>query len=218
MNKKIKSPLKITDPKMVAKNKVKELFSFDLNQNVEMFANDLGYNRMVVFAEDSIGGVVESASYGTSDPKALFNVFMLNYVKDLIAKQDTDGFGCPSESPSVTLERLLQENEELKKRIIALEKSVHRAIESPPTSFVVQMVEHERNWGSRPDGFAAFANEAAAEVYIKERTSHRIGRAPDNYIEYEKVGLWPTSFQNLDLISAAPNGFIYIDNAQELRK
>ena len=76
------------------------------------------------------------------------------------------------------------------------------------TAYKVDMTEHERGWGSKPDGSLLFDNEAAADYFLKEEYAGRDARnVPDYYISYSKSGWVPITKEQNDLI--AVKGHIY---------
>ncbi len=54
--------------------------------------------------------------------------------------------------------------------------------------YIVQMTEHERGWGQRPDGNLAFVSEASAKEYVNEATKDRKPPVPDEYTSYHMDG------------------------------
>ena len=86
----------------------------------------------------------------------------------------------------------------------------------PKVLYVIEMIEYERGWGSKLDGYLAFPNEEAGKSYIAEQTKDRVGPAPDYYVNYEVVGYKPAS--NAKIAEVLKAGRTYVDKLSELLK
>lgn len=72
------------------------------------------------------------------------------------------------------------------------------------------MIEYERGWGSKPDGYLIFDSEERRAAYIANEYKDRTGAAPDYYVRYEpqpEVELLPESQGKF-----RAEGFFYVDN------
>ncbi len=83
--------------------------------------------------------------------------------------------------------------------------------------FVVEIVEYERGWGQRPEGYLAFLNEAAADNHIADEYKDRVGSAPDVYWNYNKIGYKDASPESISKAKKAKNKRIYVDKIDELK-
>lgn len=54
--------------------------------------------------------------------------------------------------------------------------------------YIIEMVESERGYGQRPDGFLVFHTEQVAKEYVQRMTAGRRGPAPDTYTMYNTIG------------------------------
>lgn len=75
---------------------------------------------------------------------------------------------------------------------------------------VVEMVEHERGWGSKPDGKIAFHDVEAARLFIYEKTKNYKGAAPDYYVSYQYLGVCPIPDKTAKLLNEG-SPFVYFD-------
>lgn len=82
---------------------------------------------------------------------------------------------------------------------------------------LVQIVEKERGWGQRIEGYVAFGSEEAARAYINEKHKGRSGPAPDYYVAYEWYGIQPSSEYMAKLADSHPVNGVYINNLSELK-
>lgn len=107
--------------------------------------------------------------------------------------------------------------EKLQARVAELEIAIGIAPGTPMTVFVVECTEHERGWGSRPDGYMAFPTKKLGEAWIVEATKDRqFGNAPDYYISYQPLGDKPASAAMVESVKASPHGFLYFNRMVEL--
>lgn len=60
-------------------------------------------------------------------------------------------------------------------------------------AYVLNITEHEKGWGTRPDGYMCFLNKEAAEVWINEEYSKRSSTVPDSYDSYDNERWEPVS-------------------------
>lgn len=84
--------------------------------------------------------------------------------------------------------------------------------------YIIDITEHERGWGQRPDGHIGCLTEAAADEYIKRKTTGRTGHAPDIYESYSKRGyveVSPTVYMSFASTNAES---MYFDKLSELKK
>lgn len=85
------------------------------------------------------------------------------------------------------------------------------------TAYMVLMVEYERGWGSRPDGYLVFANEDSAKAYIiKQNEGRSMLDVPDYYIQYELIGEAPCSLDFQLALVASELGFLAVDDKAEM--
>ena len=81
--------------------------------------------------------------------------------------------------------------------------------------FVVEMTEHERGWGQRPDGNLAFVDEQTAKAYVDKETKDRTGPAPDEYISYNLLGYRACTSAFLKTVKG--KGQVYFSRLSELQ-
>jgi hypothetical protein len=85
--------------------------------------------------------------------------------------------------------------------------------------YVVEMVEHERGWGQRPDGWLVFHTEDWAAAYIKRMTADRVGPAPDEYTSYHPLGYKECTGSIAEKMKfTIPSGNTYSNSSPLLRK
>lgn len=82
--------------------------------------------------------------------------------------------------------------------------------------YLVEIIEFERGWGQRPEGYLAFLNESEADNYIVEETKDRVGSAPDVYWNYYKIGYQEANRSNIQKVKKSDRKRIYIDKLKEL--
>lgn len=83
--------------------------------------------------------------------------------------------------------------------------------------YLVEMIESERGWGQRPDGYLAFRSEQNAINHIRGVTKDRTGPAPEVYTIYNPIGYKECSQSFLDkLLAKGEDGRVYIDRMREL--
>jgi hypothetical protein len=80
--------------------------------------------------------------------------------------------------------------------------------------FVVEMTEHERGWGQRPDGFLVFETEAKAKSYVQKEIANRTKSDPDDYVVYHLRGYMEVCLEIISRIISRE--FIYVDRISEL--
>ncbi len=68
--------------------------------------------------------------------------------------------------------------------------------------YVIEVVEHERGWGQRPDGYILFPSEEHAKEYVDRRTKDRFGPAPDWYLNYEMIGYKEATQETINIFGA----------------
>jgi hypothetical protein len=84
--------------------------------------------------------------------------------------------------------------------------------------YAVEMTEYERGWGSRPDGFLAFATQAEAEDYVHNAIKDRTGHAPDVYVAYSLAGYQECTHAFFEKLILDPSkNFVYFDRLTDLR-
>lgn len=77
--------------------------------------------------------------------------------------------------------------------------------------YPVLMVEYERGWGSKPDGYLIFKSAAIRDAYIAKEYAGRssAGAAPDYYVNYNvkpTIQLLPESVHKFNA-----EGYFYVD-------
>jgi hypothetical protein len=82
--------------------------------------------------------------------------------------------------------------------------------------FVIEIIEYERGWGQRPEGYLAFLNESSADNYIADEYKGRTSEAPSVYLNYQKIGYKDASSEAILSVKTAENKRIYIDNISQL--
>lgn len=88
-----------------------------------------------------------------------------------------------------------------------------------PSVHVVEMTEHERGWGQRPDGNFAFYTEKEARDYMDAETKGRsIRNVPDEYVTYQYIGLHQCSDAFYKKIGESENRRVYFDKMRDLDK
>ncbi len=89
---------------------------------------------------------------------------------------------------------------------------------SPTVAYLVEMTEHERGWGYRPDGYMAFQTEADAKAYVNRQTAGRsIHNVPDEYVSYDLVGYKECSQRVIDAMANNGGRGLYIHRLNELK-
>lgn len=89
---------------------------------------------------------------------------------------------------------------------------------TPIVAYVIQMTEHERGWGQRPDGYLVFGTEADGKAYVIKEISSRISPvAPDIYVSYDVVGYKQCAPSIIEAIAKSERQFIYVDHLKELK-
>lgn len=84
-------------------------------------------------------------------------------------------------------------------------------------AYAVQLIEYERGWGQRPDGYYIFNSKSSADAFINSEFSKRTaGPVPDYYINYRGIGLQECSLAFDALLCSAPRGFLYVDDLDEM--
>jgi hypothetical protein len=83
--------------------------------------------------------------------------------------------------------------------------------------FVYDVVEHERGWGIRPDGYMCFPDAETGNKWVREKYENRnINSVPDCYDTYEN-GRWEPVHETLhDKVIA--EGHIWIRSLKEIIK
>ena len=82
----------------------------------------------------------------------------------------------------------------------------------------LEIIERERGWGPRSDGYLAFISDKDAIAFIQRQYADRSGPAPDYYVSYEHVGWHPVSDSVADKLQAASNTelkHMYFDNIKD---
>jgi hypothetical protein len=82
--------------------------------------------------------------------------------------------------------------------------------ELPTSAFFMQIVEYERGWGSKPDGYVCFLTQEAAEAYRSKQYAGRSNDVPDYYVNYNDVGwlqIQPSAAEQL-----VEKGVLYMDD------
>lgn len=75
--------------------------------------------------------------------------------------------------------------------------------------YVYDVIEHERGWGCRPDGYMLFLDKQPAEDWVKEHYSNRDTGAVPNYYENYEDGRWHPVHESLfDKIKADGHGWV----------
>lgn len=69
-------------------------------------------------------------------------------------------------------------------------------------AYVVEIVEFERGWGSRRDGYILFPSESLAKEYVHKQTANRVGPAPNWYLSYEMVGYKEATQETINIFDA----------------
>ena len=87
----------------------------------------------------------------------------------------------------------------------------------PSVVYVVEMIESERGYGQRPDGYLLFRTENAASLYVKEETKGYTGPAPDVYVRYNMLGYKEACQAIMDRFSSPKRNMLYIDRLHELQ-
>lgn len=87
----------------------------------------------------------------------------------------------------------------------------------PFFGYAVGLMEHERSWGFRYEGYFIFASEQEALAYINEEIKDRNNGepVPDCYWTYNKIGYQPISTEIYNKINK--NGRAYVDHLRELK-
>jgi hypothetical protein len=85
--------------------------------------------------------------------------------------------------------------------------------------YAIELVEHERGWGTRPEGYIGFLTEADADAYIKDENAAEVKRNPsgvatDVYWSHHKIGYLPCSPTFLKEVKKI--GKRYFDRVAEL--
>ncbi len=62
--------------------------------------------------------------------------------------------------------------------------------------YVLDVTEHERGWGIRPDGYMLFIDNESADAWVKDIYSKRDNNVPDCYDTYEG-GRWEPVHETL---------------------
>lgn len=83
--------------------------------------------------------------------------------------------------------------------------------------YIVEMTEHERGWGQRPDGNLAFVTEADAKSYVDKVTADRKGPVPDEYTSYHMVGYRECSAEFFSRFEKNKTVRLYVHRLGDLR-
>lgn len=88
---------------------------------------------------------------------------------------------------------------------------------TPIVAFVIQVTEHERGWGSRPDGHIIFKTEADADLWLlKVYNERRNQPTPDEYDSYDKIGYKEVKVEVIEALR--DKDFIWATNRQKFLK
>ncbi len=84
--------------------------------------------------------------------------------------------------------------------------------------YVVEVIEYERGWGQRPDGYICFLNEAVARAFTAAEYEKRLKETtvPEAYDHYEHRGYLKCCAVALERAKTSKRGYIYIDKLHEL--
>jgi hypothetical protein len=89
----------------------------------------------------------------------------------------------------------------------------------PQAAFFLMCIEYERGWGSKPDGYLAFASEEQAHAYRDEQYKDRTNKVPDYYENYEDAGWHPLSEKNaMSLMTRSDRPYLYFDHIRDAAK
>lgn len=86
------------------------------------------------------------------------------------------------------------------------------------SAYVLRITEHERGWGSRPEGYYVFGSKDDATAFLIRETAGRTGVAPDVYESYDHVGYHPIGpeFQRMLEITKATK--VHVRRLDELAR
>jgi hypothetical protein len=89
-----------------------------------------------------------------------------------------------------------------------------------PTSsvYVLEITEHERGWGVRPDGYYIFENKAAADQFLTRELAGRTGPVPDEYESYSHVGYRAVGLEFQRMLEVTKASRVHIRQLSELER
>jgi hypothetical protein len=82
--------------------------------------------------------------------------------------------------------------------------------------YVVECVEYEAGWGSKPDGYVLFAEESEARSWVQAQYGDRAGPTPSYYVNYDCIGYQEAGPKTVAKLEGSASGRIYIDRLSEI--
>lgn len=82
--------------------------------------------------------------------------------------------------------------------------------------YVYDVIEHERGWGIRPDGYVIFIDQDTAEKWREDKYNARTGSVPDYYDTYEG-GRWQPVHESL-YNKAKAEEYVWVESLNEIIK
>lgn len=81
---------------------------------------------------------------------------------------------------------------------------------------VLRGTEYERGWGSRPDGYMVFLNQADMVKFLADEQAKKLDYVPDEYTMYDNIGLREVSPRVFQILVDRQGSALYVDKLDEL--